>query len=187
MSFNTKNYNEQGGARDVVGGSLDVVSGGEIDIESGGALKIAGTDRTSALNALAAADTAILAATTTAGTWANILGSGNGYGKDYAKTANGDDTLAPDPGAAASLILIVTVTEAFVDDSSDDQTIIKIGDAADGDEYMDATVLVDAPLGAQFVIQDTMASGDIVNVNVTAATGDSTGAVNIMAFIKLDD
>lgn len=40
---NTQNYAEQGGARDVIGGSLDVVSGGEIDIESGGALKIAGT------------------------------------------------------------------------------------------------------------------------------------------------
>lgn len=43
MTFNAANYDEQGGARDVIGGSLDVVSGGEIDIESGGALKIAGT------------------------------------------------------------------------------------------------------------------------------------------------
>jgi hypothetical protein len=40
--YNTPNYTEQGGARTVVGGSLDVASGGEIDIESGGALKIAG-------------------------------------------------------------------------------------------------------------------------------------------------
>ena len=43
---NVSNYKEQGGARDVIGGSLDVVSGGEIDIESGGALKIAGTQVT---------------------------------------------------------------------------------------------------------------------------------------------
>ena len=43
MSYNASNYNEQGGARTVVGGSLDVATGGEIDIESGGALKIAGT------------------------------------------------------------------------------------------------------------------------------------------------
>jgi hypothetical protein len=41
------NYVEQGGARTVVGGSLDVVSGGDLDIESGGALKIAGTTITS--------------------------------------------------------------------------------------------------------------------------------------------
>jgi len=40
------NYNEQGGARTVIGGSLDVVSGGDLDIESGGALKIAGTQVT---------------------------------------------------------------------------------------------------------------------------------------------
>lgn len=41
--YSTLNYSEQGGEREVIGGSLDVVSGGEIDIESGGELKIAGT------------------------------------------------------------------------------------------------------------------------------------------------
>lgn len=40
---NVLNYVEQGGARNVIGGSLDVVSGGEIDFESGSAVKIAGT------------------------------------------------------------------------------------------------------------------------------------------------
>jgi len=55
VTFQTSNYGEQGGARAVIGGSLDVVSGGEIDIESGGALKIAGTDRTAALATAAAA------------------------------------------------------------------------------------------------------------------------------------
>lgn len=40
---NTSNYKEQGGARDVIGGSLDVLSGGEIDVEAGGSLKLAGT------------------------------------------------------------------------------------------------------------------------------------------------
>lgn len=44
MSYNVKNYTEQGGARRVVasGGSLDVESGAELDIESGGLLKVAG-------------------------------------------------------------------------------------------------------------------------------------------------
>ena len=37
------NYKEQGGARHVIGGSLDVISGGDLDIESGAALKLAGT------------------------------------------------------------------------------------------------------------------------------------------------
>ena len=37
------NFNEQGGARTVIGGTLDVISGGDLDIESGGVLSIAGT------------------------------------------------------------------------------------------------------------------------------------------------
>lgn len=40
---NVSNYDEHGGARTVIGGSLDVVSGGDLDIESGGSLKLAGT------------------------------------------------------------------------------------------------------------------------------------------------
>lgn len=43
LAQNVLNYSEQGGARWVVGGSLDIASGGEIDVESGAALKIAGT------------------------------------------------------------------------------------------------------------------------------------------------
>jgi hypothetical protein len=43
---NVLNYMEQGGARWVVGGSLDVASGGDLDIESGGAFKLAGTEVT---------------------------------------------------------------------------------------------------------------------------------------------
>ena len=43
MAQQVSNYIEQGGARSVIGGSLDIESGGEIDIESGGAFKIAGT------------------------------------------------------------------------------------------------------------------------------------------------
>lgn len=54
MTANTVNYNEQGGARTVIGG--------EIDIVSGGALKIAGTDKTAALAAAVAAPIAGVAA-----------------------------------------------------------------------------------------------------------------------------
>lgn len=43
---NVDNYTEQGGARTVIGGALDVASGGELDIESGGAFKIGGTSVT---------------------------------------------------------------------------------------------------------------------------------------------
>jgi len=48
----TSNYTEQGGARTVIGGSIDVASGGDLDIESGGAFKVAATDITTELAAL---------------------------------------------------------------------------------------------------------------------------------------
>jgi hypothetical protein len=54
MTANTANYNEQGGARSVIGG--------EIDIVSGGAVKIAGTDKTAVLAAAVAAPIAGVAA-----------------------------------------------------------------------------------------------------------------------------
>ena len=78
---NVKNYNEQGGARTVIGGSLDVASGGDLDIESGGALKIAGTQVTASAaelnyldnSSLAAADLTKLATLTANATELNIL------------------------------------------------------------------------------------------------------------------
>jgi hypothetical protein len=43
QTYASLNYMEQGGARWVIGGSLDVASGGDLDIESGAAVKLAGT------------------------------------------------------------------------------------------------------------------------------------------------
>lgn len=53
---NVSNYKEQGGARTVIGGSLDVVSGGDLDIESGASLKIAGVAITSSAAELNSVD-----------------------------------------------------------------------------------------------------------------------------------
>lgn len=47
VAQNVSNYMEQGGARWVIGGSLDIASGGDLDVESGASLKIAGTAITS--------------------------------------------------------------------------------------------------------------------------------------------
>ncbi len=41
VTYQPSNYEEQGGARTVIGGELDVVSGGQIDIESGGSINLA--------------------------------------------------------------------------------------------------------------------------------------------------
>jgi len=43
IAQNVSNYSEQGGARWVIGGSLDIASGGDLDIESGGTFSIAST------------------------------------------------------------------------------------------------------------------------------------------------
>jgi len=43
VAQNVVNYNEQGGARMVIGGTIDIISGGDLDIESGGVFSIAGT------------------------------------------------------------------------------------------------------------------------------------------------
>ena len=79
--YQTDNYREQGGSRQVIGGSLDVISGGELDIESGGALKIGGVAVTTSaaelnqldgikvgLGALAVDATGTIAATGASGT-----------------------------------------------------------------------------------------------------------------------
>ncbi len=45
-AYSTSNYNEQGGARTVIGGDLDIVDGGEINIEDGGDFYMEPTDTT---------------------------------------------------------------------------------------------------------------------------------------------
>src|SRR5690606_26451158 len=86
LAENTLNYSEPGGARQVIGGELDVASGGELDIESGGALKIGGIAVSASAAELNLADGAdrlvkvarvALAAADTAGgilAWANPTG-----------------------------------------------------------------------------------------------------------------
>lgn len=67
---NVLNYGEQGGARTVIGGSLDVVSGGDLDVESGATFKLAGV----AVTATAAELNALDANTATAAQLSTIDG-----------------------------------------------------------------------------------------------------------------
>lgn len=111
--YNTPNYTEQGGARTVVGGSLDVASGGEIDIESGGALKIAGTAVTSdaaELNKLdgsganvTAANLAALTAGTGTALHQHTLANG---ASDVTAVASEVNALAGAPLSGASLFTV---------------------------------------------------------------------------------
>lgn len=52
MSYNTLNYEQQGGDVWVVGGDLNVVSGGDLDIKTGGKIKANGTQAAAIANAV---------------------------------------------------------------------------------------------------------------------------------------
>ncbi len=112
------NYKEQGGARTVIGGSLDVVSGGEIDIESGGAWKIAGTAVTASaaeLNAgtatgvtpgtVAASKTVVVDASKDIGIFRHITIAGNLVGEGTADDSNQITIAFATPTAARTITM----------------------------------------------------------------------------------
>lgn len=98
---NTSNYKEQGGARDVIGGSLDVVSGGEIDIESGGAFKVAGTDVINRLAKLAPSNAAEVVTT------ANVITAAENGKTFYLDAAGGFASTLPAPFLGGEFEFIV--------------------------------------------------------------------------------
>jgi len=120
--------------------------------------------------------------------WSAIMSAGVGYGKDYLKTADGNDTLVANPDDDSNALVIVTVIEAF-DDKTDSQPVFKIGKRVPTDDLddviMSADVLTDAPEGFQYVWSGEISeTDDIINVNADDAEGDGEGAINVMAFIK---
>ena len=127
--------------------------------------------------------------------WESLMDSGVAYAKDYAKTATGNDTLVANPTNDAECLVIVTVTEAFADVGDDDQTIFKIGKIAHEDDLDDAImgvdVLVDAPVGYQYVWSGTIsATAEIVNVHAVpaeATNGGGTGAINVLVIFKEEE
>ena len=106
--YATSNYIEQGGARTVIGGSLDVVSGGDLDVESGGSLKIAGT----AITPTAAQFNFLSGVTagTAAASKAVVLGSGRAITTLGAVTADGVLTVNNNVVATGTLTVTGTST-----------------------------------------------------------------------------
>lgn len=110
-THNVLNYIEQGGARNVIGGSLDVVAGGEINIESGGAFKLAGTDITNKLTELAVTGFPVVALDGSAGKKTCLT---NGLSVIAGGTGIADMTIgAPAPGDVA-IIRIGSLTNGNV-------------------------------------------------------------------------
>jgi len=109
---NTSNYSEQGGAKWVVGGELEITgdlsieSGGEIDIESGGALKIAGTDKTAILAAAVAAP---------------LAGVATGY-----KVARGNESFTGTSVVTSGLATVVSAVATLSQDVSADCLFVSV-------------------------------------------------------------
>ena len=149
---NVKNYNEQGGARTVIGGSLDVASGGDLDIESGGALKIAGTQVTAS-----AAELNKLDDVTANTTELNILDG-------VTATASELNYLDNDDLAAADLVKLAAVTA--------DSTELNILDGVTANAG-ELNTLDGALFGATFSVgaENTTTNVIAVDVQLTDAAG----------------
>ena len=187
---NTSNYKEQGGARTVIGGSLDVVSGGDIDIESGAAFRIAGTDLATELGLLSGvtASTADLNQTTnfeeTFSSSTTVLTVTDG---------TIDLDVASHDGTNGLLLggTLVTATAAEINQAADESANVEIVAATN--------VITAAESGATFFLNDTtefvstlpavasglrytfIITGAPTGANYTIVTNASANVLNIVA------
>lgn len=194
--YTTSNYKEVGGARWVIGGSLDVASGGDLDIESGGAIKIAGTAVTSAAAELNKLDgvtvvTADLNAIKTA--TVNLTNA-----QIKAMRASPVELVAA-PGAGNVLefmgaILILNYGSNVLTESTDNMAVeYNAGTAATASDAIESGSFIDAAadtITTAVPVKDVVdASADIVNKNLALAnTGDgefggNAGADTLMTVI----
>jgi len=173
MSHNTSNYNEQGGSRMVVGGSLDIASGGDLDIESGASLKIAGTAVTPSAAELNFLNGSLQAASFTIGSQAgDVINVGiqleDGDGNDLAaigavlaylsddSAGDGVTATAPDGGVAigtdGSVIAAITAGKVFLLQSESDGDIdLDITESSTGTWYL-AVILPNGKLAVSGAI-----------------------------------
>lgn len=140
---NVLNYEEQGGERWVIGGSLDVASGGEIDVESGASLKLAGTAiAATAAEINAAADVSAGAAVAANGdTLAVTAALHAGKVVQFGKTTGTTATLPAATGTGHRYTFVIGVT------ATSNANVIEVANATD---------VMDGSLNIQ---QDTDADG----------------------------
>lgn len=118
--------------------------------------------------------------------WESMVGSGLGAGGSYAKTTDGTVTLhAADNTGVRDVLWIIKVTEDFADAGEDDQPVFMFGEADDTDAYDDGSLLVDASEGDMFVLTGENTQNKAVVITATQATGASTGAINVMCFVRV--
>ncbi len=155
LSQNVVNFIEQGGARTVIGGSLDVVSGGDLDIESGGIFSIGGV--------------------TVAATAAE-LDTMNGITATTAELNLAADNSANVEIVAATNVIIATESGKtfFLNDST--EFISTLPAPASGLRY--TFIVTAAPASASYTVV-TNASANIMTVILTAGGIDDASDVAV--------
>lgn len=163
---NVSNYDEQGGARTVIGGSLDVVSGGDLDIESGGSLKLTGTAISATAAELNALDAAPLDVDFTIGSEAaNVINVG----------------LQLNDAAGTALATRATVLAYLSDDANGDSIA---GTAPDGGWAIGTDGLLIPVVANKAAVLVSEADGDI-DVNITESGTDTWYLIVVLPNGKL--
>ena len=99
--------------------------------------------------------------------------------ENYDKTTDGAQTLlAALAGADRAVLITVVVSEAFADGDAT-QTVFTIGETDEPDLFADATLFIDASLGAIFTLSGTLTAGAALLVTGTPAAGTGTGAITV--------
>lgn len=171
IAQNVLNYGEQGGARTVIGGSLDVVSGGDLDVESGATFKIAG----SAVTASAAELNAMDANTATAAQLSTLDGGAafdtvilcgdgpSGAGTVYMGPATG--SYGGDGGIASIAGTICDGLESGTEGTADAPILTNVAFKVAG-----AVCTTDGTIGAAENVVFTMRSAEADTVPVQTCT-----------------
>lgn len=170
-SYDTSNYQKQGGAEWDVGGSLEILSGGSININSGGTFSIAGVDLTASVAAIANDAARYVAA----GATKTLTVAANNKQVIKLDTAAGSVvTLPAATGSGARFRFVVSVL------ATTNSHIVKVANSSD------------AMQGGIFSMDDTAANA--VAFFAVAGTDDTitlnrttTGSVTIGEWFEVED
>lgn len=160
--YNVVNYTEQGGAKTVIGGEIDIT----------GVLKLAGAavNATAAqLNALAGSVTGLAA----------LVAAGAGASASYSKTTDGAKTLLAanaNGEGARTVLIIVTVDEVFAAGTGG-ATNFDIGETDTANKFKND--LATGAAGSVLVYAGTLTEEKALIVTGTPATGTGTGGISV--------
>lgn len=98
----------------------------------------------------------------------------------YDSTTDGAQTLLTSDTVDRSVIIGVTVTEAFADGLGT-QTTFEIGQTGTADKFAATSEFTDALIDTTYTFSGTLSAGASLLVTAVAATSDGTGAIDVTA------